>query len=101
MKITMGKTTLNAIALLALWLASWGLSGVHLGAWSLAVALAIAAAKAILVVLFFMEVAAEKTTIRAVVATSIVLVGVMLVFTMADAIKSRDGAPQVPWGATG
>ena len=101
MNITMGKTTLNAIALLGLWLLSWGLSGVHLGSWSLAVALVIAAAKAILVVLFFMELAAEKTTIRAVVATSIVLLGVMLVFTMADAVKSRAGAAPAPWGATG
>lgn len=87
-------------ALLVLWAASFGLSYVPLGGAALPVALAIAAAKAGLVLLFFMELVREPATIRLAFATGVVLLAVLIGLAVAD-VGTRDRAPLVVPGATG
>jgi cytochrome c oxidase subunit 4 len=76
-------------ALLLLWGASWGLSYLDLGAWSFVIAFGIAAAKAVLVVLFFMEIAVEETSVHATLVTGLAMIAVLIAFMVAD-VKTRD-----------
>jgi cytochrome c oxidase subunit 4 len=82
--VTVRATLLTAAALLVLWGASWGLSFVDLGAWSFPVALVIAAAKALLVALFFMELVTEPASVNLALLTGVALFLVLLGFTVAD-----------------
>jgi cytochrome c oxidase subunit 4 len=70
-------------ALLGLWGLSLGLSYVGLGAASVPVALGIAVAKAALVILFFMELAHERASIKLTLLTAMglgaILLGLMVV----------------------
>jgi cytochrome c oxidase subunit 4 len=80
---------------MALWGVSWGMSYVDLGAASLAIAFGIAALKAVLVVLFFMEIIHEKTSIHATVVTGLAMIVVMITFIVAD-IRTRDAPLLAP-----
>jgi cytochrome c oxidase subunit 4 len=93
-RVTASTATATALALFALWGASWGLSYLELGAWSLPVALAIATAKAALVVLFFMEIVLEKTAIHVTLATGLVMIAALISFMVAD-VRTRT-APLLP-----
>jgi cytochrome c oxidase subunit 4 len=84
-----------ALVLLALWAASWGLSYAHLGRWSFAIAVSIAAAKAVLVALFFMELVAARFTVRVTVLAAGGLVATMIALMAAD-IATRFHAPLTP-----
>ncbi len=89
---TMATTSKTAAALLVLWAASWGMSYVDLGGWSALIAFGIAAAKAALVALFFMEIAVEKVTIHATLVTGLVMITVLIFFMTAD-VKTRAAPP--------
>ena len=84
-----------AVALLALWLASWAISYASLGAWSLVIAIGIAALKALLVVLVFMELAIEPASVRVTLLTGLTMVAVLMVFMMLD-VETRETPPLEP-----
>src|SRR4051812_37363326 len=71
-------------ALLLLTLTTYLLSGAHLGAWEVPVALGIASVKSVLVVLFFMHLLHASRLIWLAVASAILFLGIMLVATMSD-----------------
>jgi len=76
------------VGLLILTGTSWGASYLHLGAWELPLALAIAAAKVSLVGLFFMHLSRERGGFRFVALTAPVFVA-MLVGLMAADVATR------------
>jgi len=72
-------------ALMALMILTAGLSRINLGEWSTFVALAIAAIKALLVVLFFMHVRYESQKMAWVfVVAGFFWLGILLALTMTD-----------------
>lgn len=77
---------LTVIALFLLAGLSLALRFAHLENWGYAVALAIAAVKAALVAVFFMEIVAEKPTVGFAIATGILLLGVLLTLVIADVL---------------
>ena len=88
-RITPKTVAWTGAALILLWAASWGLSYVSLGVWSTAIALGIAAAKVVLVVLFFMEVKTEKTSVHAALAAGVSMIFFLIVFMIAD-VSTRE-----------
>jgi cytochrome c oxidase subunit 4 len=85
-------------ALLALWALSFGLSYLNLGGGALPVAIGVAALKAGLVVVFFMELLQERTSTKLAVSAACVLLGTLIGFVVAD-IVTREPAPLSPYGA--
>lgn len=71
-------------ALIALTLTTWGMAFVDLGAFSMVVALTIAAAKATLVGLYFMHVRFSDRLIRIVIVAALFWLGILLGLTMSD-----------------
>lgn len=72
------------LALLGLTAATYFASRVELGRFHVLVALAIAAAKSALVVLFFMHLSEQRGATRIVFVTSLVFVALLIGFTVAD-----------------
>ena len=72
------------ILLLVLLLATWGISYVSLGPWNAVVALGIAAAKAALIALFFMELRGSRPVTWLAAAVGFVWLGIMLVLSAGD-----------------
>jgi len=72
------------LALVVLAAVSFGLSFVHLGVMSVPAAMAISLAKAVLVVLFFMELVVQRFTTRVVVVGSMLMLMVLIAFMVAD-----------------
>ena len=91
----MRRIVLTAAALIALWGASFGLSYVDLGRASLAVALVIAALKAVLVVLVFMELLREKTSVKLAAASALLTITIFVTLVAAD-VATRAPAPFDP-----
>ena len=75
-----------AAALLALLALTYALSFVDLGRFNFAAALAIAAAKALLVVYFFMELREGVDAVRFLAGAGFVWLGLLLAGTLADLI---------------
>ncbi len=88
-------TFVTWIALLALTGASFGLSYVHLGTLGVPVAIVIAAIKATLVVLVFMELAVERFSIKVTIVVGFVFVA-LLVGLMAGDVATRPRPPLLP-----
>lgn len=86
--------TRTGSALLALWVLSFGLSYAHLGAASLPLALAIAATKGALVVMFFMELARESLSIKMTLLAAGGLLTILISLMVADVV-TREPAPLV------
>jgi cytochrome c oxidase subunit 4 len=76
-------------ALLLLLAVTVGLSFVDLGRFHFAAALAIAAAKAALVVYYFMELDAGVDAVRFMAAAGLVWLGLLLLGTMTDLVTRR------------
>lgn len=87
----------TSLALFVLWAVSFGLSQLHLGAASLLVALAIAAVKAALVVMFFMELAHESLSMKLTLAAAGGLLALLIGLMIADT-TTRESPPLVPPG---
>jgi cytochrome c oxidase subunit 4 len=85
--------TLLALVLLAG--LSLGLRFAHMGGYSYPVALGIALVKAVLVVLFFMEILAEKASVRFAFAAGLALVALLLALMVAD-VMTRAASPLTP-----
>ena len=94
-EVSLVATLATGVALIALWILSWALSGVELGRWSIVIALAIAALKAALVVLFFMEIVVEKTSVHVALASGVALVGLMIGLMVLD-VRTRWTPPLEP-----
>jgi cytochrome c oxidase subunit 4 len=92
------SVTWTGIALLVLWLASFGLSFVPLGNAALVVALVIATVKAVLVVAFFMELAYEPLPMKLALFSAGLLLAILIALMAAD-IVTRDTPPLLPFGA--
>jgi len=78
------KYVLVFLALLALTAATVGLAYVNLGPWHFAVGLTIAAAKAFLIVLFFMHVIGSKSLIWVIALSGLFWLGILMVLTLTD-----------------
>lgn len=90
------RTTLvTGAAVVLLWGVSFALSYVDLGAAALPVALAIAAAKAALVGLVFMELVVEPLSIRLAICSALFMVA-LLVGLMAADVATRAEPPLLP-----
>jgi cytochrome c oxidase subunit IV len=85
---------LTGVAVLALWAVSFAVSYLPLGAASLPVALVIAAMKALLVALFFMELVREALSVKLTMVAAFALTATLIGFMLAD-IATRDVAPLV------
>ena len=72
------------VVLAALTISTYVAAFAPLGAGNLAVGLAIAAAKAILIAVYFMHAKYGPTAVRAVIGAGLLWLGVMLVLTMSD-----------------
>jgi cytochrome c oxidase subunit 4 len=83
---------LTGSALLALWVLSFVLSYAHLGAAALPVALVIAATKAALVVMFFMELLRESLSMKLTLLAAGGLLAVLIGLMVADLV-TREPAP--------
>jgi cytochrome c oxidase subunit 4 len=77
---------LSFVALMLLAGLSLGLRFAHLGPFAMALALGIAAVKATIVGLVFMELAFEKPSIRFAFAAGILMIGVMLALMIGDVV---------------
>jgi cytochrome c oxidase subunit 4 len=84
-------------ALFALWALSFALSYVHLGSAALPLALTIAAIKAALVVLFFMELLHESLSMKLALLSAGALLAVLIGLVVAD-VATREAPPLVPYG---
>jgi len=79
-----GRYVLTLAALVALTAASWGLAQLALGELGPAIALGIAAAKASLVALLFMEIDRYGTASRVVAVVTVVFIALLCLGTGAD-----------------
>ena len=86
---------LTWLALVILAAASLGLSFVHLGAWTFAAAMGIAALKATLVILFFMHVSHARTSVRLLLLATASFIVVLIALMVAD-IATRDSPGLTP-----
>jgi cytochrome c oxidase subunit IV len=85
------------IALLFFTVLTWYTGTRHLGSWALPIALSIACIKSALVALVFMHLIDSGGATRLVFVTSLVFVGLLLFFTVAD-VATRY-TPSTPAGA--
>ena len=72
------------LALVGLSVLTFGLSFVHMGTWSLVVAMAIAAVKAALIALFFMHLREHGTSDRAAILLGVLFALLLVGFVAAD-----------------
>ena len=88
------------VVLLVFTAATYITGSMHLGAWALPIALTIAAIKSTLVALIFMHLKDSSGMTRLVFGTSLVFVGILLFFTVADvATRFRPATPAgAPFG---
>ena len=77
------------VLLIALTATTWATGRMHLGTWALPLALAIAIAKSLLVILFFMHLWEQKGVNRIVIGTSFVFVALIISLTVADVAATR------------
>ena len=89
----------TGVAVLVLWAVSFGVSYVPMGAASLPVALAIAALKAILVALFFMELVRETLSVKVTMVSALLMTATLIAFMVAD-VATRDAPPLLVPGDT-
>jgi cytochrome c oxidase subunit 4 len=94
-RLTGRSVLVSGLALLALWASSWALSYAHLGSWSFAVALTIAAVKAVIVALVFMELIDAPASSNAALVAAAVLIAVLFTLTLLD-IHTRAREPMSP-----
>jgi cytochrome c oxidase subunit IV len=84
-------------ALMVLTVVTVAVTYVHLGAFNLAVALAIAVTKAMLVIMFFMHVKYSPKLIKVTIGCSFFFLLIMFVMTMSDYLsRGYEGLPPFP-----
>jgi cytochrome c oxidase subunit IV len=73
-------------ALLGLLALTWGFAYINLGAWNAPIALTIAAAKALLIALFFMHLRGSRNLLYLAAASGIIWLIILLGFVLSDYI---------------
>jgi cytochrome c oxidase subunit 4 len=96
--VSLKAVLVTGAAVLALWVASFVISYVPLGGAALVVALGIAALKAALVALFFMELVRGSLSVKLTIASAVALTAILIAFMLAD-IATRDRPVMMPEGA--
>lgn len=86
--LSLAKYGMIYAALLVLTVATYLLSRLSLGTWSLVIALVIAVAKASLVVLFFMQLWQHRGSLRLALATALLWLALLMLFIVAD-VRTR------------
>jgi cytochrome c oxidase subunit IV len=86
-------------ALMVLTAATTGAAFIDMHAWNTPVALAIAVAKALLVILFFMHVKYSHGLTKTVVLTGFFFLALLVAFTLADELSRHWGPQPHAWGA--
>jgi len=97
--VSLRTTLVTGTLLFVLWATSWSVSYVSLGPWSLAVALGIAALKAALVALFFMELVLEGAAFNFAIAAAVTLIAILIALMVGDVV-TRAAPPLLPPRAT-
>ena len=97
-EVSLALTLGTGVAVIVLWIASWAISYADLGAWNLVVALGIAALKAALVILVFMEIVVERTSVHTALAAGIAMIAILFAFMIAD-VRTRETPPLEPTAA--
>ncbi len=87
----------TGIALFALWALSFGLSYLPLGAASVPMALGVAVLKAVLVVLFFMELLHESLSMKLAFLAGGALLAALIGLVITDVV-TREPPPLAPYG---
>jgi len=90
------------VALIVLASVSFGLSFVHLGAWSPVVALGIAGLKAVLIAAFFMHLVEQASISRWFFGLGLILAAILFVMISADVLtreRPRFGQPGTAFGS--
>jgi cytochrome c oxidase subunit IV len=95
-RISHQATWMTGVALLALAGASFGLSYASLGRAALPVALTIAAAKALLVLLVFMELLVAPLSTRLAIAAAVSMIALLVALMAAD-VATRPAPPLLPF----
>jgi cytochrome c oxidase subunit IV len=85
------------VALLFLTALTTGMAWVDMGRWNLIVALAIAVAKASLVVLFFMHLRYNKGLSRLAIVAALFWLGLMMTFSLSDELTRTWEINPLPW----
>jgi cytochrome c oxidase subunit IV len=85
------------LALIALTLLTTGVAYIDLGAWNTVVALAIAVAKMLLVVLFFMHVKYNRGLTRIIIIGAFFWLGIMMCFSLSDELTRHWEYNPLPW----
>ncbi|HVB59510.1 MAG: cytochrome C oxidase subunit IV family protein [Candidatus Acidiferrales bacterium] len=85
------------IALICGTLLTTGIAYVDLGTWNTVVALAIAVAKMMLVVLFFMHVKYNRGMTRIVLIAAFFWLGIMICFSLSDELTRHWEYNPLPW----
>jgi cytochrome c oxidase subunit 4 len=96
--VSIKAVLVTGVAVLALWALSFVASYLPLGAASLPVALGIAAVKAVLVALFFMELVRESLSVKMTIFSAFALTATLIAFMVTD-IVTRDPPALVPAAA--
>lgn len=89
----MRSYVLTLVALLVLTGLTFGLSFLSLGPWGIPVALVIAAAKAVLVALFFMHLLEQGAPARLAVVVALFIGGILIVLATLDVATRSHFAP--------
>ena len=84
--ISTRMTSWTAGALFVSWGTSLGLSYVSLGSYALLVALSIALVKAVLVALFFMELAVERYSVNVTLVAAVAMLVALIAFMVMDVL---------------
>ena len=79
------------VVLLLLTLTTYGAARVDLGRWNAPVGLAIAAVKAVLIILYFMHARFSGRLTRVVIGAGLFWLGILLVLTMSDYVTRVRG----------
>jgi len=98
--VSLAAVLLTGAAVLVLWIVSFALSYAPLGATALPVALVIAAAKAALVALFFMELARSTLSLKLTILSAITLLVILIGFMVGD-VATRGRPPLIVPGGGG
>lgn len=99
--ISLRSFTWTWLALLALAALSFWLSGLELGAWEMPAALAIAALKAVLVLLVFMELAASSFLPRFVIVVIVGWLALLISLMVLDVLTRQDPGVRPPASGVG
>lgn len=97
-QLSVASVLIVGVALLVLTALTYGLHKLHHGAWSLPVALLIAAVKSLLIALFYMHLREQRTSNGLVLVTSVVFVAVLLTVCILETrTRFRPAIPPGPF----